>query len=203
MKNTPAKQKSVNLRAISQQETRKRLLDAAHHAVAHRGYESTSIMDIVNLAGFTKGAFFSNFENKESILLELMRIQKEDDINLLGSLIAAANGDIAVALDQYIATLDERRDCAMIDIELQLYARSNADFAKSYHALQESNRVAMGHLLQNIFALSGKTIPIDPAQLADLFVGLVHGAALQNQSKAGFFIHVVLDALMATAPKLS
>ncbi|WP_410211724.1 TetR/AcrR family transcriptional regulator [Aquirhabdus sp.] len=197
-----SEKKEVSLRVTSQQETRKRLLEAAHHAVANRGYEGTSISDIVNLAGFTKGAFFSNFENKESILLELMRLQKEEDINLLGKLIAEANGDIAIALNHYIASLDERHDCAMLDIELQLYARSNPTFAKSYHALQETNRVALGQLLETIFAMKGKLPPIDSAKLADLFVGLVQGLALQHQPNAGLFIHLVLDSLMATAPVL-
>lgn len=197
------KQKPINRRVMSQQETRQRLLDAAHHAVAYYGYERTSILDIVNLAGFTKGAFFSNFENKESILLELMRIQKEDDINRLSAFVTGANGDIAAALNQYITTLDGRRDCAMLDIELQLYARSNPDFAKLYDELQESNRMALGQLLENIFIINGKSIPIKPVELADLFVGLVQGAALQNKSNAGFFIQVVLSSLMTTASKLN
>ena len=199
MTDCPVEIKTTNRRVINQLETRKRLLDAAREAVVQYGYQSASIMDIVNLAGFTKGAFFSNFKNKESILLELMRIQKQEDIELLGSYIALADGDIVVALDQYISTLDQRRDCAILDIELQLYARSNPDFAHSYYKIQDENRSAMGNLLENIFAKKNKSIPMKPTELADLFLALVQGTALQNNLKAGFFVNKVLSSLIETS----
>ncbi len=48
-------------------QTRQRLLDAAFHVLAREGLAGASIEAIVAEAGFTRGAFYSNFETKEEI----------------------------------------------------------------------------------------------------------------------------------------
>ena len=83
MTDSVKQQEITHHRVLGQQETRQRLLQAAYDTVAHYGYEAASIRHIVERAGFSKGAFFSNFENKESILLELMQKQQQDHLHLL------------------------------------------------------------------------------------------------------------------------
>lgn len=48
-------------------QTRQRLLDAAFHVLAREGLTGASIEMIVAQAGFTRGAFYSNFETKEEL----------------------------------------------------------------------------------------------------------------------------------------
>ena len=48
------------------------LLDAAMELFAEQGYGSTSIPDICTRAGLTKGAFYSNFANKDALFLALL-----------------------------------------------------------------------------------------------------------------------------------
>ena len=60
-------------REESQRQTRERLLDTALQVVACKGYDGSSIGGIVEAAGFTKGAFFSNFDSKDALLLEIMQ----------------------------------------------------------------------------------------------------------------------------------
>lgn len=188
--------KVTNNRVLNQQITRQKLLEAARKAVVKYGYQGASITEIVNLAGFTKGAFFSNFKNKEDILLELLRIQKEEDISLLNSYISLESNNLSLALEKYISTLDERRECAMLDIELQLYARNNTEFAQLYYEIQNTNRVALGNLLQSIFFINQKPLPLEPSELADLFIALVQGTAIQNNLQAGNFVRLVLESLI-------
>ena len=54
-------------------QTRKRLLDAARQLFTQRGYLSTSLVDIAEAAGHTRGAFYSNFCDKSDLLLESLR----------------------------------------------------------------------------------------------------------------------------------
>jgi len=46
------------------EETRSIILHAAFHCFFHRGYQGTSLKDILKQTGFTKGALFYHFRNK-------------------------------------------------------------------------------------------------------------------------------------------
>jgi AcrR family transcriptional regulator len=59
-------------RVEARQETRTRLLAAAWEVFAEDGFGAASIEDIASRAGFTRGAFYSNFADKEEIFLALM-----------------------------------------------------------------------------------------------------------------------------------
>src|ERR1700684_800024 len=48
------------------------LLDAAMDLFAEKGYGATSIPDICARAGLTKGAFYSNFTDKDALFLALL-----------------------------------------------------------------------------------------------------------------------------------
>src|SRR5512147_2689837 len=53
------------------EETRSRILDVAGELFAERGYDATSVADICQQAGVTKGAFYHHFASKQSVFLEL------------------------------------------------------------------------------------------------------------------------------------
>ena len=53
------------------EETRSRILDVAESLFAQRGYTATSVADICEQAGITKGGFYHHFASKEAIFLEL------------------------------------------------------------------------------------------------------------------------------------
>ena len=48
-------------REESKEQTRLRLLDAAQTIFMKKGYVATSVEDIAEAAGYTRGAFYSNF----------------------------------------------------------------------------------------------------------------------------------------------
>lgn len=123
-----------------------------------------------------------------------MRLQKEEDVKLLESCLKDKN------LAFYISTLNERCDCAVLDIELQLYARHQPKFAKDYAKIQNANRLAIGTALQKIFKIKDKQLPMEPDQLANLFIALVQGTAIQN-TNTSLFVSTVLESLLISAPR--
>ena len=51
------------------EETVKKILDTALQLFAEKGYEQTTVLDIVNnLGGLTRGAFYHHFKSKEEVL---------------------------------------------------------------------------------------------------------------------------------------
>src|SRR5580698_9183438 len=52
--------------------TRRKLLVAAERIFARDGFEAARLEDIAGLAGYTRGAFYANFQSKEDIFFALL-----------------------------------------------------------------------------------------------------------------------------------
>ncbi|NJL31801.1 MAG: TetR/AcrR family transcriptional regulator, partial [Phycisphaerales bacterium] len=48
-------------------ETRQKLVDAALYIIRLKGYSATTVDDICNKAGLTKGSFFHHFASKQDL----------------------------------------------------------------------------------------------------------------------------------------
>ena len=68
-------------RVESQALTRARLLDAAQDLFRREGYATTSVDRIAEAAGYSKGAFYSNFEGKEAIFLAVLDAQSQESLD--------------------------------------------------------------------------------------------------------------------------
>ena len=71
------------------EQTRARLLDAAHEVFAEVGMDAASVEMICERAGFTRGAFYSNFATKDDLCVEIMRHVAEEQVDTYQ---AALNG---------------------------------------------------------------------------------------------------------------
>ncbi len=59
-------------RQEAREETRRRLLDAALSVFLERGFTAASVEEIAAQAGFTRGALYSNFADKDALFLALV-----------------------------------------------------------------------------------------------------------------------------------
>src|SRR5579864_9647173 len=73
-------------REDSRDRTTQRLLAAAQKLIAKRGLNDTSLEDIAEEAGYTRGAFYSNFRSKDDLFIELLLRDHEATIAQLRAL---------------------------------------------------------------------------------------------------------------------
>jgi len=59
-------------RAQRREQTRRDLLDAAARVFVKRGFNGSSVEEISAEAGYTRGAFYSNFRSKNALFVELL-----------------------------------------------------------------------------------------------------------------------------------
>lgn len=59
-------------RAQRREQTRRDLLDAAARVFVKRGFTGSSVEEIAAEAGYTRGAFYSNFRSKNELFVELL-----------------------------------------------------------------------------------------------------------------------------------
>ena len=191
-------------REESREQTRERLIESARDCVMRRGYDGTSIGDIAEAAGFTKGAVFSNFESKEALLLEVLRRHKARHVEAVEAVLQQP--DCPLALQQYIDGLDRDSSWVLLDIELELQATRNPSFATRYRELERGFRVAMANVVAEVFRRSGRPPPAEPLQIASLLSSLVRGLVLASTAnpehpKVSHQVRLVIHSLFALAEK--
>ncbi len=59
-------------------QTRAQLVEAARVLFVEKGFLSTSVSDIAEAAGYTRGAFYCNFNDKADLLIESLRRQPDN-----------------------------------------------------------------------------------------------------------------------------
>jgi AcrR family transcriptional regulator len=59
-------------RKESQAQTRSRLLESATRVFAAKGLEQASVEEVAATAGYTKGAFYANFESKQELFFAML-----------------------------------------------------------------------------------------------------------------------------------
>jgi len=109
----------------SRRNTLARLLDAANDVFAERGFQAATIEDVCEAAGFTRGAFYSNFTSLDELFLALWDRQAQRIVDGLRALVAeladdANPGERAAAVLAEFQPYDRR--WFLINTEFLLYA---------------------------------------------------------------------------------
>lgn len=85
-------QETLPIKVVDDQDVRQRLLKAGIDLFAEKGYASTSVREIVALAGVTKPVLYYYFQSKQGLFssildyaCELSRVSLEEALNITGS----------------------------------------------------------------------------------------------------------------------
>ena len=172
-------------RAESRQQTRERLLDAAKDAFTREGYAGTSVDVIAERAGFSKGAFYSNFESKEAIFLDLLEAHMGEEVAISSGFVpqnASAEGAIEAIAARYASDPVDLEWC-LLSIEFALHATRSPAFAERRAALFARHYQAVAKIIKAIAASAGVTIA-HPERKAAVFIALRQGLALERRQTA-------------------
>ncbi len=124
-------------------ETQARLLDAAIGIFAERGVLAATVEEISDRAGFTRGAFYSNFNSKDDLVLALLQRDREANTVAIAGLASdevrsQLTGELAEIMSNatawYITTQDTRREWIMVTSEVGLYAARVPEIREQYLA---------------------------------------------------------------------
>ena len=155
-------------RAEQQALTRERLLAAAERVLAGHGYGGASIELITAEAGYSKGAIYSNFESKEAVFLELLRVYMERDMAEMGGIVSLPPHQLSAALSAWLETMHCDSDCPLP----QSYRSCNSTRAEIQSSQNDitlcriSRPGAWARILERFFEAQSVPVPMDPRDLA-------------------------------------
>jgi len=196
-------------REESQARTRSLLIGAARREIVKKGFATASIRDIAEAAGFSLGAIYSNFPDKEAILLELIQQHQSEERARFEATLTRANGDASAAMagiEKWAETVNSDPDLGVLAIELQLHARRSPAFAQVYNETNRKHRRAIGAMITQLFELFGKKAPGDASEIATGLATLSRGLALsppgRDGNRGGRIVLTFLKALIEAAPAI-
>jgi len=151
-------------REESREQTRLRLLDAAAVIIAKKGLAATSVEDIVAHAGYTRGAFYSNFKSKSDLFIELLRLDhqkiQEDLQKLLDADLSVE--DLQKQLTAFYAQCYRDDNNYVVWAEARLHAMRDAKFRQRMNALCLEKRDTIAYFIEQ-FCQRMKLSPPGPA----------------------------------------
>ncbi|WP_152383655.1 TetR/AcrR family transcriptional regulator [Achromobacter sp. GbtcB20] len=159
-------------REQSRDQTRQRLLDAAQSIFLSKGFVAASVEDIAEQAGYTRGAFYSNFGSKSELFLQLLKRDHENVMADMRAIFEAGESRSqmeARVLDYYSKHFREN-DCFLLWMEGKLQAARDPDFRVGFVACLRELRAATTEYIRQFSAQFGTPLPLPAEQLA---VGLL------------------------------
>jgi AcrR family transcriptional regulator len=166
-------------------ETRRSLLDAAAAVFIRRGLGGASVEEISAEAGFTRGAFYSNFESKEEMFVELLQ---ERVYSSYRDLVQRVPQDAPPA-EQLRWMADDLKDrygreedawLFALWLELLAHAARNPEFRSLAATFWRDTRAVGAAQIERTFEASGTQPPTEPRDLAIAMTALDIGLAVQN-----------------------
>jgi AcrR family transcriptional regulator len=164
-------------------ETRHQLLDAAARVFARRGLHGTSVEEVSEEAGFSRGALYSNFKSKEDLFLALWKerigrrrrelrdvMENSDDP---GAGVGAAAADV-------VEVLGREREWFLLYFEFALYAARDASFLPRYQIVREQGLAELAEGLAGGLKRAGIESSLSSDDLALAVKALTYGIALER-----------------------
>jgi AcrR family transcriptional regulator len=144
------------------QATRRKLLDAAKRIFARDGFEGARLEDIAAGAGYTRGAFYANFESKEDIFFALFEEWVRERIESLTNALRRHfdPSEKLVALRTHYAELATDRRLVLISMEFKLFALRHPEAHARLRSRHRRIRASFAELFSEVMNALGKTIPI-------------------------------------------
>lgn len=145
------------------QQTREHLLAAAAQVFAERGFHGASLDEVATVAGFTKGAVYSNFKSKEGLFLALFRARYEQETEVLRATLDGSEIPSQARLSDFVALFQDqahlaRGDFGLLYQEFWLYAARNPAVRKEFTQVDDEAAEALAELI----AAERDSLGLDP-----------------------------------------
>lgn len=183
----PTTTNSARTRRLSRDEkkalTRRELLDAAGRVFLQRGFFAASLDEVAEDAGFSKGAVYSNFTDKEDLLLALVvertELRRQRIMKLMD-----AEGPMAAqtraAGEEYNHILDEEREWEPLFLEFWVCLARNPALQERFVPRHRAMKEAIAAQIEQGAARMGKPFNVPAERVASALFAMGNGFSLER-----------------------
>jgi AcrR family transcriptional regulator len=182
------------------EETRELLLEAASRMIAKRGFHATSLDSIAEEAGFSRGAVYYNFADKEELFLELLDRRCAERAQDLRSVfadspeddVAATSRQAQLAAQHALDAMTGDPEWGALYLEFLAHAARDAAFRRRFSRRSTEMRSALEGVVVERTRAVANALDVEPEQLAVVIDAL----------GTGLWAHHMLHGPKAVPPDL-
>jgi len=186
-------------REDSREQTTQRLLEAAQKLIARKGLDAASVENIAAAAGYSRGAFYSNFKSKDDLFIELLRRDHErgtQELNALRTSDLPVDQIQARARDIY-AHMFRDNESFMTWTEARMMAARDTRFRAKLDTLMNEKRAQIATFIQYFYDRVGIKPEMPPEKMAMGFMSLAEGVRLFMLSSPSEMTPPTAEALLS------
>jgi AcrR family transcriptional regulator len=157
------------------QHTRDTLLDAAEQVFARRGFDGASLDDIADTAGFTRGAIYKHFADKEDLYLAVWDRFNDRSLHAFTEMLdeegSRAFDDVHIgSVASVWRQLFEDRNFFVLGLEFNLYSARNPDVRERVASRRHEGVLRVAQFMEDRASAAGIKLPLPTEDLAYIFL---------------------------------
>jgi AcrR family transcriptional regulator len=170
------------------QQTRDYLLEAAARVFAEHGYHGASLDQVAAVAGFTKGAVYSNFKNKDDLFLALIEAAYSREMTALKQTLEHSDVPPEARLGDFVGLIRHELEqvpdnWSALSLEFTVYALRNPVARERLSELEEEDIRAIAEIIEKGRRERGIDIGEGAENAARIIVALFQGIGLMRALK--------------------
>lgn len=159
--------------------TRTALIEAAAELFAQKGFHATSLEEIAQAAGFTRGAIYKNFRSKEDILIAVVDWTIERQLaayaDALEDAEASSSDRVSAAVEVWARAFKRDRNLTLLELELRLHALRNAEFRPRLAEWERHQSDRVARFIAEQCRSAGLKLTVAPEDLSAIALAAVEG----------------------------
>jgi AcrR family transcriptional regulator len=199
-------------RSPRREATRQRVLDAAREVFADQGVMGATVEAICERAGFTRGAFYSNFADKDDVIDALVEREQNRLLEHLEAIFGDVGRQIATApdlhevlagiIDRVMRAVPMDRELSLVQAELETFAIRRPELAGRFLAINRRFRARISGFIADAMTANGRELLVDPLMLTDALIGISQRsgrrAMLDGHEDPNELARVIMPGLLLT-----
>jgi AcrR family transcriptional regulator len=170
------------------QQTRDYLLQAAAQVFAEQGFHGASLDQVAAVAGFTKGAVYSNFKNKDDLFLALIEAAYSREMTALKETLEHSDVPPEARLGDFVGLIRDELEqmpdnWGTLSLEFTVYALRNPVARERLSELEEEDIRAIAEIIEEGRKDRGIDNEVGAENAARIIVALFQGIGLMRVIK--------------------
>lgn len=169
--------------ADRRQITHEALIAAATAEIFENGISGASLRHITERAGYTQGAFYSNFSTRNALLEAVLEKLMRGRLDRMEA-IMLGEGPLETTIErlgEWLKSMQDDTAGTLVMLEFQVHALRDTGFATNYNRWRAAQHALIAHAIETIRKHHGVETKLPPMLMSLGFSALWSGFALQGR----------------------
>lgn len=186
----PRKKRRATPNAVLREDSIQRITEAAFRLFVTRSYAATTLQQIADEVGMTKGAIFFYFQSKENLLLHLLAVAEQSIVTSFAQQAEASSGS---AVERLVAFFHhgarqglERPYQLLCLIQMSIeFSGSETEIGRRVSAIYDKIYGLLAHIVEDGQRNGDLTDAIKPVEFVAMVVAMHDGMMLEWHRRGG------------------